>query len=370
MAARSEEQILTDFLAGTGRAGRLRRNLAANQHRNWLLAILLHAFRRHAEGAKLSDLEAGIIAAFKQHGYDDAQLTRKGRLAAKLDDSVRAELFGPGFADLDGSAPYTKKQLAAQAPEIVRTMLAQPTVTVVDVAGIHAGRSTLGDVRLPSEQVLREHSSSTTVAIEGGAAASAAKTATGSTFSVKATTFRCNHRGADSVFNPLEEFYFVFGTVYGGDQDFNSQSQVFENVDTGQTRTFPAVDGVLWGPNGVPEPLVPGEIGFLVSAWEHDSGDRGEIRDAVAAAFAATGVVLALSGVAAWVGAVVVGVGGVVNWLLGYMDDDHVGDTSFDFDGLTLAKQLSSVGSSFPTVRRITNAGDDLTVTIVASRVS
>jgi hypothetical protein len=368
MAARPQEQILADFLAGTGRAGRLRRNLAANQHRNWLLAIVLHSFRRFAEKAELTDLEASVIKAFRDNGFDDAELTRKGRLAARLDDTVRAELFGSGFAALAGRTPYSRQDLAAEAPGIVRTTLARPNVTVVDVAGIHSGRSALGDVRLPADQVLREYSSSMTVAIEEGAKASAAKS-TGSTFSIKATKFRCNQRGTDSVFDPKCEYYFIFGTVAGSTQ-FTTQSQVFGNVDTGETRTFGTPDGVLWGPNGLAEPLVPGEIGILVSVWEHDSGNVTETRAAVASAFAATAGILALTGVAAWVGAVTLAVGGVVAWLLGFMDDDHVGDTTFDFDGLTLAKQLSSVGSSVPTVRRVTNAKDDLTVTVTATRVT
>ncbi len=61
MTTRTQEQILADLVANTGRAAQLRRKLAANQSRNWLLALVLHSFGRFAENAKLSDLEAGII---------------------------------------------------------------------------------------------------------------------------------------------------------------------------------------------------------------------------------------------------------------------------------------------------------------------
>jgi hypothetical protein len=368
MTAPTQEQIVADFVAGSGQAGRLRRKLAANQHRNWLLALILHSFTRFAEQAELSDLEAGIVDAFRQHGYDDAELTRQGQLALKLTDSVRAELFEPGFAGLSSATPYTRAQLAADAPRIAKATLAQPNATVVDVEGIHAGRSRLADVRLPSEQVLQQHASSLTVAVEPGARATA-KSSAASTFSIKATKFRCNRRGTDSVFDPKCEYYFIFGST-AGTSSVTTRSKIFENVDNGDTLTFPAVDGNLWGLNGHAEPLPTGEIGILVSVVEHDLGDVKKVQEGVAAAFATASTVLVFSGVAAWAGVVLTAVGGVTAWLIGLSADDSVGDFAFAFDGSLLAKQLAAVGSSTPTERRVTNGSDDLTVTITSTHVS
>ncbi len=368
MNAPTQEQIVADFVAGSGQAGRLRRKLAANQHRNWLLALILHSFTRFAEQAELSDLEAGIIDAFRQHGYDDAELTRQGQLALKLTGAVRAELFEPGFARLSSDTPYTRAQLAADAPRIAAATLARPSTTMVDVESIHAGRSRLADVRLPSDQVLRQHASSLTVALEPGARA-AARSSAAATYSIKASKFRCNHRGTDSVFDPKCEYYFIFGST-AGTTSLTTRSKIFENVDTGDTLTFPSVDGNLWGLNGHAEPLPSSEIGILVSVAEHDLGDVQEIQAGVAAAFATASTVLLLTGVAAWAGVVLTAVGGVVAWLIGLSSDDHVGDTAFAFDGLLLAKQLASVGSSTPTERRITDGNDDLTITITSTRVS
>jgi hypothetical protein len=368
MTAPTQEQIVADFVAGSGRAGRLRRKLAANQHRNWLLALILHSFARFAEQAELSDLEAGIIDAFRKQGYDDAELTRQGQLALKLTDSVRAELFEPDFAGLSSATPYTRAQLAADAPRLAKATLAQSNTTVVDVEGIHAGRSRLTDVRLPSEQVLRQHASSLTVAVEPGARATA-KSSAASTFSIKATKFRCNHRGTDSVFDPKCEYYFIFGSTTGTSA-LTTRSKIFENVDTGDTLTFPSVDGNMWGLNGHAEPLPTGEIGILVTVVEHDLGKVEDVQAGVAAAFATASTVLFLTGVAAWIGVVVAAVGGALGWLIGLSADDHVGDAAFAFDGALLAKQLASVGSSMPTERRITDGNDDLTVTITSTRVS
>ena len=367
MSAPTQEQILADFLANTGRAGRLRRKLAANQHRNWLLALTLHSFTRFAQQAQLSDLEAGIVKGFQKHGYDDAELIRQGQFALKLNDSVRAELFEPEYAGLSSATPYTFAQLAADAPQIVKNTLAQPNATVVDVEGIHAGRSRLADFRQPSEQVLRQHASSLTVAIEPKARAAAKSSGAG--FTIKATKFHCNHRGTDAVFDPKAEYYFIFSST-AGTTSLTTNSTVFDGVDTGDTRNFASVDGNMWGLTGHPAPLPVGDIGILVTAMEHDSGDPEAVREGVAAAFAAVSGVLIATGVAAWVGAVVAGVGGLITWLTTFMEDDLVADATVDFDGAVLAKQLTSVGASTPSEVRLTDGNDDLTVTIMATRVS
>jgi hypothetical protein len=366
MNAPTQEQIVADFVAGSGRAGRLRRRMAANQHRNWLLALILHSFARYAAHAELSDLESDIIDAFKRHGYEDKDLVRQGQLALTLTRSVRDELFEPGYAGLTTDTPYTRAQLAADAPRLLKTTLAQPNTTVIDVEGIHAGRSKLADVRLPSDAVLRQHASSLTVAVEPSAR-SAAKVSTAS-YSIKATKFRCNQREKDSVFDPKAEYYFLFGSTTGGTAALTTRSKIFDGVDNGQTVTFPSVDGLMWGMNGHAEPLPAGEIGLLVTAIEHDSGDTAQIQKDVAAAFATASAILTLTGAAAWIAAVTMAVGGVVGWLIGIAADDPVGETAFTFDGPLLAKQLSSVGATMPTERRITNGADDLTITIMSTR--
>jgi hypothetical protein len=103
---------------------------------------------------------------------------------------------------------------------------------------------------------------------------------------------------------------------------------------------------------------------------EHDSGDPEAVREGVAASFAAVSGILIATGVAAWVGAVVAGVGGLITWLTTFMDDDLVADATVDFDGAVLAKQLTSVGASTPSEVRLTDGNDDLTLTIMATRVS
>jgi len=215
--------------------------------------------------------------------------------------------------------------------------------------------------------VLRQHASSLTVAIEPQARAAAKSS--GASFTIKATKFHCNRRGTDTIFDPKPEYFFIFSST-AGTTSLTTNSTVFDNVDTGETRNFNSVDGNMWGLTGHPAPLPAGDIGILVTLVEHDSGDPAAVREGVAAAFAAVSGILIATGVAAWVGAVVAGVGGLVTWLTTFMEDDLVADVAVDFDGLVLAKQLTSVGASTPSEVRLTDGNDDVTLTIMATRVS
>jgi hypothetical protein len=124
------------------------------------------------------------------------------------------------------------------------------------------------------------------------------------------------------------------------------------------------------GLTGHPAPLPVGDIGILVTAVEHDNGDPKAVREGVAAAVAAASGILIATWVAAWAAAVVVAVGGVITWLTTFMEDDVFADATVSFDGAVLAKQLTSVGASTPSEVRLTDGNDDLTVTIMATRVS
>ena len=169
--------------------------------------------------------------------------------------------------------------------------------------------------------MLRKHASSLTVAIEPPARAAA--TSSTASFSIKASKFHCNHRGTDTVFDPKPEYYFIF-TSTAGTTTLTTKSTVFNNVDTGETHNFSSVDGDMWGLTGHPAPLPTGDIGMLVTLFDHDSGDPEAVREGVAAAVAAASGILLATGFAAWGAAVVVAVGGVITWLTTFMNDDYI----------------------------------------------
>lgn len=363
MARRPPEQVLDGILQQKGKGVPMRRKLAANRDRNWLLALTLHSFAKVANGGQLTDLEQAIVTAYRNNGFTKEQIARQGRLAESIPDPVRAELFPDKFARLrTGKDAYSLANLKSDATGITRSFLAMPNVANVDVTAVHGGRAALAEFR-PDPSVVRASASEALVALEPAAAATTGR------FTIKAIKFRCNDRAGDSIFNPSNEPYWIFGAT-AGDRTKGSLSPTFDDVDSGESRNFGAPDGVIWGLNGAPQALPDGEVGTLVSLWEHDEGDPKEIQAGVTAAFAAAAAVLTATGVAAWVGAVVAGVGAVVHWLLGFMDDDHIADQVFTVSGPVIQKQVPRVGGFTDIVKTFADGDADYTITIRVTRVA
>jgi len=59
-----------------------------------------------------------------------------------------------------------------------------------------------------------------------------------------------------------------------------------------------------------------------------------------------------------------------VQWLLGFLDDDHIADQTFVFSRQTIVSQLQKVGQSFDVTRQFTDGDGDYTLTITVSRAS
>lgn len=185
---------------------------------------------------------------------------------------------------------------------------------------------------------------------------------------IKVTTFHCNDEtGTD--FLGSDEVYWIFGSV-GSGVSVSTRSHIFEDIDSGDSATFDLGEGVIWGHTGVPEPLPDGEIGSLVQLWEHDSSDPDEVKAAVGAAFATAAGILTATGAAAWVGGVVAAVGAVVTWLIGFMDDDHIGDQTFVFTRQTILDQTSKAGQYFELTRPFTDGDGDYSMTLRVTHVA
>ncbi|WP_320782107.1 hypothetical protein [Streptomyces sp. CRN 30] len=369
MAPRPTDRVLDDLVNNRGRGAPLRKKLAATPDRNWLLALVLHSCAKSAEGAQLTDLEQAIVSAFRKNGVTDEQIRQHGGADQRMPRQLRDELFPKRFAQLDVKQSYSLRDLAKDAPAIVQSVLSMPTVTQLDVPAIHAGTASLSDFPLPSRALLREHATAMTVAVDPEAAVPRTAAPPEARISIKATSFRCIDRQTDSIFDPSNEPYWIFGSL-GSGVTVTTRSQIFGDVDGGETRNFTSTDGCVWGQNCAAQPLPDTEIGSLVSLWEHDEGNAEDIRKGVAAAFAAAAGVLAASGVAAWIGAVTAGVGAVVVWLLGFLDDDHIADQTFVFNRAVVAKQLPNVGSSFNVTRRFTDGDGDYELTLRVARAT
>jgi hypothetical protein len=363
MVARPPERILDDIIQNKGRGSSVHRKLAANKQRNWLLALTLNSFAKFAENVQLTDLEQSIIAAFQKDGFSDQEIRQQGGIGKRIPQQMRDEIFPGKFAQLDTKKSYSFKDVEQDADGIVKQVLAMPNVTKPDVQAIHAGEATLRDFPLVDRRVLQETGSGMLVALDPNL------TPSNSRYTIKATQFQCIDRQTDSVFGPSNEPYWIFGSL-GDGTAVTTRSQIFGGVDNGETRNFAAIDGCIWGENCAGQVLPDGEIGSLVQLWEHDEGDAEQIRAGVAAAFAAAAGILAVSGVAAWVAAVVAGVGAVVQWLLEFMDDDHIADQTFVFTREVVQKQLPSVGQSFNVTRRFTDGDGDYMLTLKVEHVA
>ncbi|THA47115.1 hypothetical protein [Streptomyces sp. A1136] len=130
---------LTASLSGTprvqGKESRAERRLRMNRPANILVGVLLHAAARLGEGLPLTDLEQSLI-------------DRVGKLVP----AKELPLFGKAYREACANGPiailpeaitslpletgYTKADLAAAMPALVKEVTAQPNVRIIDVSEI------------------------------------------------------------------------------------------------------------------------------------------------------------------------------------------------------------------------------------------
>jgi hypothetical protein len=362
MPRRDPNKILADLVNGQGKGAKAQRKLKANKERNWLLAVTLNSFSKLNSGAALSDLETVIVDAFRRNGFSDAEMMSHGELYDRLSAQERAAFFPGKYAKLKRETDYTINDLRADLPGVERNILAGENATDIDVAAIHAGGAFLGDFPLARLDTVRDYGSGILRAVAPN------RTPPNPRYTIKAMRFRCNNETGTDWWGSDEPFW-LFGSV-GLGVAVTTRSQVFGDVDTGESRNFATSEGCIWGQNCLPQDFPDGEVGSLISLWEHDHGDPERIRAGVAAAFAAAAAILVATGVAAWVGAVVAGVGAVVAWLIGFLDDDHIADQTIVFTRQVLEDQLVKVGSVFNMSRRFTDGDGDYTLNITVRRAA
>jgi hypothetical protein len=119
MAARPPERILDDIAQKKGRGAPVRRKLAANKERNWLLALTLNSFAKFAENAQLTDLEQSIVTAFRKNGFSDDEIKQQGAINKRIPKQMRNDIFSGKFAQLDAKKSYSFKDLEQDADGIV-----------------------------------------------------------------------------------------------------------------------------------------------------------------------------------------------------------------------------------------------------------
>lgn len=364
-AARPMSTILGEIVYEKGKHAKLGHKMRTNRQRNWLLAVILNTYAKAADRVPLNDLDTMITSAFDKEGLG-AELTEHGRLYARMPAATRQELFPGAFGTLAKHADYTLADLSRDLPGLDKAVLAMPNALDIDVVAVHEGRVARGDLPRPSRSVSREHAGELLRAVEPDDTSRDLPPT--DPFRIKATTFHCtDETGID--WTGSDEPYWIFGAV-GNGVSITTRSQVFGDIDSGDNGTFGPAEGWIWGLDNTPQPLPQGEIGVLIQLWEHDSGNPDKTKAAVGAAFAVAAGVLAVTGVASWVAAVVSGVGAAVQWLLGFMDDDHIADQTFVFTRQTLLDQANKAGSTVNVTRRFTDGDGDYSATIAITHMA
>ena len=363
MTSRPMNKVLEEITERRGKQGKLGRKLRINRERNWLLALVLNSYAKAASGRPLNDLDTIITTAFDSAGLGDT-LRGHGRFYTTMSTSTRTELFPGTFATLDPAAEYTLEDLRRDLPGLDEAVRAMPNAVDIDVAGVHAGLIHRNDVVRPSRKIRRQHAGELVRAVEPDHPGMVPLAET-DRYSIKATRFHCtNETGIDWLGS--DEPYWIFGSL-GGGAAVTTRSHVFGDIDSGDNATFGATEGWIWGQGARPQLLPEGEIGTLIQLWEHDSGDTDEVKKAVEAAFAAAAGVLTATRVAEWIAGVVAAVGAVVAWLIGVLDDDHIGDQTFVFSRQTILSQAGKAGQSFDVTVQLTDGDGDYTLTLTVT---
>ena len=139
--------------------------------------------------------------------------------------------------------------------------------------------------------------------------------------------------------------------------------------DQGEVRNFNDSEGCMWGMDCQPHTFPSGEIGAVATLVEHDHGSQKEVLNGWTGAFNAAEEVLAASGVAAWVVAIVAAIQGIGGWIIGTFEDDHIADAAWTFSRASINEVLGKHGGSYDQVQIFTDGDARYRLRIRISRV-
>jgi hypothetical protein len=165
-----------------------------------------------------------------------------------------------------------------------------------------------------------------------------------------------------------DEPYWIFSDVGTAGTGTSRASQVFGDIDSGDTQYFGVADSCLWGCGGTGSPA-PFGIGLSIQLWEKDLGHVDQTLYDTASFFQQAGPILTASGAPAWVGTATTTMGKAMNFILGWADDDLLGTNTYAFDAAGLAAALPNRGTSFTDTRLYQGSDAKYSLTMVVSRI-
>ncbi|MFJ7063575.1 hypothetical protein ACIQVA_39020 [Streptomyces microflavus] len=298
-------------------ANRMRMNRPANV----LAGATLHAAARQEAGLELSDLEQGLVEVMRAFVTDE-EIAGCGQAWRQASASTTASLFPQQITALPVETPYAFEDLAADLPGLAAQILAQPNVSIVNLAESGPG----GGVDTPDTAAAEYGGSAVTVitAPRDGAQ----PLATTSTVKVTLREFQCL-RNTNDQWGGADEIYWVAGS--GGDMGDQGtyRSPVFGDLWSGYRKDFAAETNVFHGE--FHKSLI-----LNIECWEEDNGDifkelqKQLWKISQACADAAVSIKENGQSEDAALAAVIAIVTALLTWLLGWLsnDDDLVGERS------------------------------------------
>ena len=165
-----------------------------------------------------------------------------------------------------------------------------------------------------------------------------------------------------------DEPYWIFNTVSNGGPPAASRRRC-TGTSTAATSGTSVPPTAACGAAAAPAPRRRFGLGFSIQLWEKDLGHVSETLYDTAEAFKTAGPILTAAGAPAWVGATVSAMGTAMDFILGWADDDLLGNNTYAFSADDLAATLPSPGTSFTDVRTYTGGDATYTLTMRVSRI-
>ena len=193
-------------------------------------------------------------------------------------------------------------------------------------------------------------------------------------YKVKAVSFHAvDESGVDRLGS--DEPYWIFNSVGTPGTSSTTKSQVFENIDTGDTAAFGPSEGCLYL-NCAIGGAAPFGLGLSIQLWERDRGDVAQVLADTARYFSEAGAIIGPLpiGLPSWVSTTLSLIGQAMNYIAGWAKDDLLGSQTFTLSPALLANKLPTVGGTFNDTRIYSGAsssgGAVYDMTVAVTRVA
>lgn len=236
------------------------KKICKSRPRNALLGVVFHACARFEQGLPLSDLEESILNRLGKI-LSDEELRENGLIYQAMAQANRTEMFPDEIASLPLESSYTEKEFGEYLRTIiVPELLLQPNIRIVDPKKVASG-----EIPNPEEDesflmAMREYGHGS-IAYYSPPTDLEAR----STMSVKLTLDRFKCTDESNEWSPSDEIFWAIASSSDLGYKNDYRSQVFDNVDAGDTIKFDT--GAVLFQGSLDKALM-----YNIECWEEDLG--------------------------------------------------------------------------------------------------